>query len=333
MQHMLRGYHTQMSRDTVDSVLRGIASLEVDNAISSSYTDVAESIRHSGAPSNNTLLTIILSEIRRGNEETAKLTNSINKLNESMTSMSDRLIESMESQSTILASMSLSKESTLQPQRNKGKAGLEDWYYLSTKLGSKHHVFACIISQFMSMVQLHMDLKNIQYPDSVDCEFNLMVTMVRVASSTHCKNRLIEYKPPIKLKPVGDQAFDIIYPYVSSQSQKDPTTLSESTLTKIISPITRDVMQETEYLRERLCLLEGVLSARQADILKSIRFPFVVDERLNWDITKIRPRSSHPNSQEINMLASKQKEQFAIARLNGKSIIESYEIASNTSKS
>jgi hypothetical protein len=330
---MLRSDHMNMSRDTVDSVLAGIASLEIDNAVSNSYTDVAESIRHSGAPSNNTLLTIILSEIRRGNDETMKLTSSINKLNESMISMSDRLVESMESQNTILASMSLSNEPSNQPQRNKGKAGLEDWYYLSTKLGSKHHVFACILSQFMSMVQLHLDLKNIQYPDSVDCEFNVMVTMVRVASSAHCKNKAIEYKPPIKLKPVGDQAFDIIYPYVASQVQKDPTTLSESTLTKIISPTTRDVMQETEYLRERFCYLEGVLSARQTDILKSIRFPFMVDGRLNWDVSKIKPRSSHPNSQEINMLASKQKETFAIARLNGKTIIESYEIASNTSKS
>jgi hypothetical protein len=332
MQHMLPGYHI-MSRDTVESVLAGIASLEVDNVVSSSYTDVAESIRQSGAPSNNTLLSIILSEIRRGNQETVKLANSINKLNESISLMSDKLVESIESQNTILASMSLSTESATQTQRNKGKAGQDDWYYLSTKLGSKHHVFACIISQFMSMVQLHLDLKNIQYPDSVDCEFKLLVTMVRVASSTHCKNKLIEYKAPIQLKPITDQAFDIIYPYVASQDQRDPTTLTESTLTKMISPITRDVMQEVEYLRERLCFFEGVLSPRQVDIIRSIRFPFVVDERLNWEISKIRPRGSHPNSQEINMLGSKQKESFAIARLNGKSIIESYEIASNTPKS
>jgi hypothetical protein len=327
------GVHIDMSRDTVDSVLRGIASLDVDNAISSSYTDIAESIRQSGAPSNNTLLTIILSEIRRGNDETAKLTNSINKLNESMKSMSSKFIESMESQNEILASMSLSTESAPQPQRNKGKAGAEDWYYLSTKLGSKHHVFACLISQLMGMVQLEMDFKGIQYPNSVDCEFNVMVTMVRVASSAHCKNKSIEYKPPIKLRPVGDQAFDTIYPYISSKAQQDPATLNESTLVKMINPITRDVMQEAEYLRERLCFLEPVLSARQVDILRSIRFPFIVEGRLNYDISKIKPRSSHPDWHEIDRLASKQKETFATARLNGKSINDSHEIASNTAKS
>ena len=333
MQQMLRGCHTGMSRDTVDSVLRNIASLQVDNAVSSSYTDVAESIRQSGAPSNNTLLSIILSEIRRGNEETTKLTNSINKLNESMKTMSDKFIESMESQNNILASMSLSAESNPQPQRNKGKAGAEDWYYISTKLNSKHHVFACLIIQLMGIVQVHMDYQNIQYPNSVDCEFNVMVTMVRVASSTQCKNKSIEYKSPIKLKPMNDQAFDTVYPYISSKAQQDPTTLTETTLLNMINPITRDIMQEAEYLRERLCFLEPVLSARQVDILKSIRFPFVVDGKLNYDIRKIRPRSSHPDWHEIDKLASKQKEAFAIARLNGKAITEAYEIASNTSKS
>ena len=65
---MLQKSHSNMSRDTVDSVLKSISSLELDNTISQSYTDVAESIRQTGAPSNNTLLSIILSEIRRGND-------------------------------------------------------------------------------------------------------------------------------------------------------------------------------------------------------------------------------------------------------------------------
>lgn len=330
---MLQGDHINMSRDTVDSVLKGIASLDVNNAVSGSYTELADSIRQSGAPSNNTLLTIILSEIKRGNDETVKLTNSINKLNESMKSTSDRLVESMESQTNILASMSLSAESNPQPQRNKGKAGSEDWYYVSTRLSSKHHVFACLISQLMNIVQLHMDFQGIQYPDSVNCEFNVMVTMVRVASSTQCKSKSIDYKPPIKLKPVNDQAFDTVYPYISSKAQQDPATLTEATLTNMINPITRDIMQEAEYLRERLCLLEPVLSAKQVDILKSIKFPFIVDGKLNYDMSKIRIRSSHPSFHEIDKLASRQKEAFAIARLNGKSINDSYEIASNTSKS
>lgn len=330
---MLRHNHINMSRDTVDSVLKGIASLDVNNAVSGSYTELAESIRQSGAPSNNTLLTIILAEIKRGNDETVKLTNSINKLNESMKSMSDKLVESMDSQTSILASLSLSVESAPQPQKNKGKAGSEDWYYVSTRLSSKHHVFACLISQLMNIVQLHMDFKGIQYPDSVNCEFNLMVTMVRVASSTQCKSRSIEYKPPIKLRGTSDQAFDTIYPYIASRAQQDPATLTEATLTNMINPITRDIMQEAEYLRERLCHLDPVLSAKQVDILKSIKFPFIVDGKLNYDISKIRPRQSHPSFHEVDKLASKQKEAFAIAKLNGKNTNESYEIASNTSKS
>ena len=88
-----------------------------------------------------------------------------------------------------------------------------------------------------------------------------------------------------------------------------------------------------EYLRERLSLLEGIFSARQIDILRSIKFPFAIDERLNWDPSKIKPRSAHPNSQDIMALASKQKEAYAIARLSGESIVNAYHIACNAVKS
>lgn len=321
-----------MSRETVDSVLKSISSLELDNAVSASYTDVADSIRESGAPSNNTLLTIILSEIRRGNDETARLVGSIKDLNESINNMSTKLSESMDEQNTILASMKISSGDKPQQQKMKGKAGSDDWFYKGSRLSSKHHVFACIISQLMSIVQLHIDNRGIQYPDSVDCEFSLMVTMVRVVSSVSCKANNVEYRAKIQLKSVGDQAFDTIYPFVASQDQQFPATLLESSVSQMINPITRDVMQEVEYIRERLCLLECIFSARQIDILRSIKFPFAIDEKLNWDASKIRPRSSHPKAQEIMMLASKQKEAYAIARLNGKSIIDSHDIAVNTKK-
>lgn len=321
-----------MPKDTVDSVLKNIASLNLNNAISDSYNDVAESIRETGAPSNNILLSLILSEIRRGNEETMKLTNAINKLNDSVGSMSDKMLESIDSQTEILGSISISSGETQQKQRPKGKAGVEDWYYIGTRLSSKHHVFACLIVQIMSIVQSHLDEKNIQYPDSVDCEFNIMVLMVRVVSSARCKTPKIEYKSEIKLSSTTDQAFDTVYPAISAQDEKFATTLTESSLMKMVNPITRNVMQQAEYIRERLCLLDCILSARQIDILRSIKFPFIVDEKLNWDPSKIRVRSSHPQTQDIIGLQSRQKESYALARLHGNSIMESYDIAVSSKK-
>jgi hypothetical protein len=320
-----------MSRETVDSVLKSISSLELDNAISESYTGVEESIRQSGAPSNNTLLSIIASEIRRGNDETVKLNSSITKLNESMNSSMEKLLESIETQNTILASMKVSSDG--KPQQNiKGRSGTDDWYYKGVKLGSRHHVVACIISQMMSIVQLQIDQMNIQYPDSVDCEFNIMVTIVRVVCSNPCRSKFVEYKASIQLKAISNQAFDTIYPYVASTEQKFPTTLTESTLNMMVNPITRDVMQEAEYVRERLCLMDCIFSARQIDILKSIRFPFTTDNRLNWTSVKIRSKTSHPLTQEIMALASKQKEAYAKCRLEGKGIVESHDMALKSSK-
>lgn len=322
-----------MSRDTVDSVLNSIKSLKIDETVSNSYIDVSESIRETGAPSNNTLLTIILSEIRRGNDETMKLTNSINKLNSSITDMTDKLMESIDNQTEIMASMRVN-DMTSETTHLKGKAGSVEnsWYYKSIRLSSKHHVLACFILQLMSIVQTHIDHMNIQYPDSVDCDFNVMVTMIRVVCSKPCRAKSVEYKPPIILKTMSDQAFDTIYPYISSKDQKNVTTLIEDTLSKMINPVTRDVMQGIEYVRQRLCLMECVLSARQIDILKSIKFPFNKDNKLNWDPSIVRARPVHPSTQEISTLASKQKEAYALSRLDGKNIIESHEIARNTKK-
>lgn len=322
-----------MSRDTVDSVLKSISSLELDNAVSNSYTDVAETIRQTGAPSNNTLLSIILSEIRRGNDEIVKLTNSINNLNESTKSMSDKFVESIESQNIILASMRIS-ETGEQRQYTKSRLGNAEniWYYKGNKLANKHNVVACIILQMMSIVLTHLDIDGVTYPDSVDCGFTMMSTIVRVVSSNPCRGKTIQYKSQISLKDITDQAFDSIYPYIASRESKGMTTLTESVISSMINPITRDVMQTIEYVRERLCLMECVLSPRQIDTLRSIKFPFNVDDKLNWDPNKIRSRSSHPNTQEVLALSSKQKEAYVLARMNANGIIESYEIACSTKK-
>lgn len=86
-----------ISRDTVDSVLKSILSLKLNNIVSDSYINIVESIRQSRAPLNNTLLLLILLEIYRGSNKIIKLNNSINRLNKLIKSTSHNLLKSIES--------------------------------------------------------------------------------------------------------------------------------------------------------------------------------------------------------------------------------------------
>lgn len=324
-----------MSDDSVDSILRSIQSSKIEDAVSKSYTDVAETLRQSGTPSNNILLSIILSETRRGNDEIMKLTNSLTKLTSSLNTLSnsnERICELLDTQNTILASMSMSNDGS--SHHGKGTAGSAEntWYYQGVKLVSRHHVYACIVSQMIGIAQLHLDNNGVRYPDSVDCEFNLLVTSIRVVCSIASNAKGVEYKMPINAKEKGDQGFDSIYPSISSRDSKFPTTMTESNISQIINPITRDVMQIVEYIRQRLCLLECILSPRQIDIIKSISFPFNKGEQLNWNMGSITPRASHPNSQEVGMLSANQKKVYIRERVTGKSVGESLQIASKPKK-
>lgn len=324
-----------MSNDSVDSILNKIKSTKLEDAVSDSYNDMAESLRHGGAPSNNMLLSIILSETKRGSDEIMRLTNSLSKLTSTMESLSnsnERICELLDTQNTILASMDISDVGSTQRSKANSASTNSIWYYKGVKLISKHHVYACIISQMIGIVQLHLDQKGIGYPDSVDCDFNMLVTATRTVCGVNSNAKGVEYKMSINVKEKNDQGFDSIYPSISSKDPKMPTTMTESNMSQIMNPMTRDVMQITEYIRQRLCLLECILSPVQIDILKSISFPFNKGDELNWDISKIRSRQSHPSSQQVMMLSINQQKEYMRQRLSNKSILESLEIASATKK-
>ncbi|KAF2860593.1 hypothetical protein K470DRAFT_264396 [Piedraia hortae CBS 480.64] len=129
------------------------------------------------------LLSIILSEIRRGNDETVRLTASLNRLNETMNALSKKLSESMDEQSTILATIKLSAEDRPIQQTAMGRAGSEEWFYKGLRLSKKYHVFACIISQLMSILHLHIEHQGIRYLDSVDCQPDAQYDLSRAAQA------------------------------------------------------------------------------------------------------------------------------------------------------
>jgi hypothetical protein len=161
----------------------------------------------------------------------------------------------------------------------------------------------------------------------VDCDFKTMENAVRIVSTERCSIASVEYKNIIGTKEKDSQPFSLLYPHIASADKKAPTTLSESMLGHICNPVTRNTMQDLEWIRQRLCHLDGVLSAKQIDVLKSIGTPLVkpgtVDE-LNWDTKSINPRMSHPLVREISELTKTKKDEYISLRMRGKKIQAAY---------
>jgi hypothetical protein len=307
-----------MSESNVDSYLQSIVSANTQNETDQSYTGVDEAMKHLGRPTNNILLSNIQSESKRTADEVLRLNSRLVSLE---TTVSDLLFEVSklckltQQQNDILASK----------DHKQGTAG--DRWYMGTKLGSKHHFYACVIGHLIDMVQIHMDVAGLHYPDSEDCDFKSLCTAVRIVSSERCSIRSVDYKNTIILKEKDSQQLIALYPLISSADKTKPVTLSESMISRISTPITREVLQGIEWIRQRLCHLDGILSIKQIDILKSIRHPIVKedsDSELNWDLRVVKPRSSHPLSRDIGDLIRTKKDEYIKLRMQGENVIDAY---------
>ena len=126
--------------------------------------------------------------------------------------------------------------------------------------------------------------------------------------------------------------FNVLYSLISSSDIKSPTILSESMISRIDNPVTRPVMQDIEWIQQRLCYMEGVLSARQVGILNSLKFPVVKpksEDELNWDKSSIVPRQSHPMTRQISDLTKTKKDEYIKLRMKNRSITDAYSIAND----
>jgi hypothetical protein len=323
-----------MSESNVDSYLQSIVSANIQNDTDNSYTGVDEAMKHLGRPTNNILLSNIQNEAKRTADEVLRLNQRFVSLEQSIATLlseTSRLCTLTQQQNEILASRALSglteqSGSTMDYRQ----IATGDRYYMGTKLGSKHHFYACIIGHLIDMVQVHMDVAGLHYPDSEDCDFKSLCNTVRIVSSERCNIKKVEYKNSIILKEKDSQQLSALYSLISSDDKKIPTTLSESMLSRLSTPVTREVMQGVEWIRQRLCRLDGVLSIKQIDILKSIHYPVVKedsDSELNWDQRLVKPRPSHPLSREIADLIKTKKDEYIRLRMQGQDIIIAYENA------
>lgn len=303
--------------ENVDSALRHIRSSREHDEARSAYAGTSDAMKHTGTPTNNMLLSMVHSETKRNCDETMRLASATQRLADGISEMNSNMssvLSLLEIQNELLSGIALGGQQTQTEYAFKThKASGSKYYYQGVGLSSRNHVYACIIFHLIDMVQVHMDASGKVYPDSVDCDFRTMTSAIRVVCSMRCSIPTVEYKNTIETKKVDSQQLGVIYPYISSENKDYQTTLSESMLHRIITPITRPVIQEVEWIRQRLCHLTGVLSVKQTDILKSIRSPLIKTEagdELNWDPSTIRPKQSHPLVREVSELSAEQKWEY-----------------------
>lgn len=301
-------------QNNLESALKSIKSAKDHDEVQSMYTGTGEAMKHTGAPTNHMLLAMIHSETRRNADEMMRLNGTMQKLLEQISISNSNMStigSLLETQNEILSSsivsgQNLSSETSVKRQ----SVGDSDWYYQGVRLSSRYHAYACIVFHLIGMVQIHLDQMGKIYPDSVDCDFKTMTQAVRIVCDKRCNISSVSLKSKIDTKKMDDQSFDMIYPHISSRDKNSATTMPESALSRLDNNIVRPVLQDVEWIRQRLSHLQGILSIKQVDILKRIRFPFAKGGELNWDSRGIDPRSSHPLAREIAELPSNQKWEY-----------------------
>lgn len=329
------------SKNDIESALKSIASSATRQSIQSSYNDAAGVMKEFGAPSNNMLLSAIHGEVKRNADELLKTNNRISKLESLLTGVyenTERMCELMEQQNILLSSQHMQAmdgastppigASALRPRRQIGDA--ITWHYDGFKLTSKTKVLACIICQFMNIVRLQMERRNIRYPDSVDCKFTTLDSCISESSKMRCTIPGITFKGEIPLPEVGTPASDAVLPLVASANPNTPTTLPESRLVEFSAPMMRELMLAIERVLQRLCKLDHILSPQQIDILRSIKIPIVVpgsDGELNWDSSIVTPRNSNPLCNQVASLSPTGKKVYIQEIIRAQSAMQAWTTA------
>ncbi len=323
-------------QSNLDSALKSIRSAKEHDELQGSYTGTGDAMKHIGAPTNHMLLTMIHSETRRNADETMRLNGTMQRLLEQMSisnSNMSAIVSLLETQTELLSANVVAGQSTSTEFVTRRQAAIDsDWFYQGIRLSSRFHIYACIIFHLIDMVQIHMEQMSKIYPDSVDCDFKTMTQAIRVVCSKRCNIPSVSFKLKIETKKMDSQPFELLYPHIASRDSKSTTTMPESALSRLDNAVVRPIFQDIHWICQRLCYLHGILSIKQIDILKSIRFPLVKDDELDWDRNKINPRTSHPLVKEIAELSGNQKWRYTEAIMRGDKMIDALNIAKESKK-
>ncbi|RKF74832.1 hypothetical protein GcC1_082033 [Golovinomyces cichoracearum] len=161
----------------------------------------------------------------------------------------------------------------------------------------------------------------------VDANFTTLECCVRESSKARCKIPAVIFKDPIELPDLAKHrtAYDSILPLISSKDGNMSTTFPESRLHELSTPLTRPIMQCVARIVERIKHLDGILSAQQVDILKSLVIPvFSSKSELNWDPSHLHPREGNPMSFKIHAFTPIRKRSFIRDIISGQNVVQAY---------
>lgn len=329
------------SKNDIEGVLKSIASQATRQSIESSYNNVGAVMKEIGGPTNNMLLSAIHAETKRHADELLKINTRVSRLESLMSGIydnTDKMCELMEQQNILLSSQHLQlidgsstptgpSTSSRQPRQLTESSG---YFYNGFKLTSKTKIITCIISQLMDIVRLRMENSNIRYPDSVDCKFTTLDACISESSKQRCLISGIEFKGEIPIPDMGTPAFEAILPLIASVRMNNPTTLPESRLIELTTPLMRDLMLAIERILQRLSKLDHILSPQQIDILKSIKIPIIIpgsEGELNWNSSAIQPRKSNPLCDQIANMSPTGKKIYVHEMMRSQTAMQSWRSA------
>jgi hypothetical protein len=267
-----------------------------------------KSVKVLGSQTNSMLLQAIQSESHRNAEialNTYQLISELRDITQAQQESISQMSVSIRELTEALASNAIRSSSTMNssgPSMAIGKV----YYYKGTKLNVRYTTYACIIAHIIQMVYAHMRSRTINYPDSSDCEFNELVVATQTVCKEKCSIRTIDYTIPIEMTGKKKQiVIESLYKHIGSTSESGSATVLESSLGKIYNDSTReDIFIKIGRIMERLSYLPGILSPKQMDAMRSIRYPIVIsrdDEplRLNCDPEYWKGGKSHPISNNV----------------------------------
>jgi hypothetical protein len=343
--HILSGMASKKT-DDITSTLRQLASDALKESIDNSYNDPGSAVKEfGGAVSNNLLLKAIHTEMKRNADETMRLnsvmSSTMSTLVEAINTMSEKiqyLSELTESQTSAIVSQQSRMDSSLTPMSHKQTtmrgqgASKGNWYYNGMNIKARTAQCACLISQFIDIIKNKLEQRDIYYPDSVDCEFTVLDYCISSAIKLRCMIPSVNFKNPIGLPDTSSPAYARILPLIASSSPDEPCMLSESRLDEIQAPQTRELITHIERIIQRLCKLDHILSPQQIDILRSFRVPIIKDGELNYDISVIKPRSSHTLANVVSQLTPTEKKRYIEQIIKGESAMQAYTTAVEKTK-
>ncbi|VCU39280.1 BgtAc-30016 [Blumeria graminis f. sp. tritici] len=262
----------------------------------------------------------IHAEVKRNADTVCRLETRISRLEASVNTMTigiSKLCELAETRNILLATKrNAQRDNGLHAQQSLignsvQNANSSTWYYCGTKLTSRYHVCACIISHLIELVKLRMENKGIYYPDSVDSSFQVLYYCVRDCSKYSCTIPDIQFRGEIDISETNKKTtcgYASILPLVAaSQEPSAVTTLPESRLADLSTALTRPIMEPVSRIVQRMCYLDCILSPQQIDILKCINFPVT---KPNTDDSFYKVYNVESNTQSVVFAANYSNEPY-----------------------